>query len=138
MFNPNIILKNATQQMQLDAILSLIARILMSYLFIVSGVGKYTNYAEIVAYMEASGVSGSLLPLTILLEVTGGLALLLGFQTRLFAIVMAICSLVTAVIFHNSAADMNNFMKNMVMAGGFIFLLLHGAGKFSLDQWIEK
>ena len=81
---------------------------------------------------------GVMLPLTILVEFGGGLALLFGFQARFAALGLAVFSLVPALIFHHSAEDAINFMKNMAMTGGLLFLMLHRAGKFSLDHNIEK
>ncbi|OTG63860.1 DoxX family protein [Acinetobacter silvestris] len=138
MLNLNIVVKNIFNQPTVDAVLSLIARILMAYIFVVSGWGKITAYTATVSYMEAKGVSGALLPLTILVEFGGGLALLFGLQARFAALGLAIFSLIAAVIFHDSAEDAISFMKNMAMTGGLFFLMLHGAGKFSLDHVIEK
>lgn len=86
------------------------------------------------------GVPGALLPLTILVELGGGLALLFGFQARFAAFGLGIFSIITAFIFHEGAdsAQAINFMKNFAMAGGLFFLMLHGAGKFSIDTAIEK
>lgn len=138
MFNPNVVVKNAVQHHQVDAILSLIARVLMAYIFIVAGWGKLTAYQATVGYMESMGVPAFMLPLTILVELGGGLALLLGFQARFAALGLAGFSLITALIFHSGADDAINLMKNFAMAGGLIFLVLHGAGKISIDHLIEK
>lgn len=138
MFNPNVVVKNAVQRPQVDAILSLIARMLMAYIFIVAGWGKLTAYQATVGYMESMGVPAVMLPLTILMELGGGLALLLGFQARFAALGLAGFSLITALIFHSGADDAINLMKNFAMAGGLIFLVLQGAGKISIDYLIEK
>lgn len=138
MFNPNVIVKNIVNQPNTDASLALIARVLMAYIFLVAGWGKITGYAATVGYMESMGVPGALLPLTILVEFGGGLALLFGFQARFAAFGLGVFSLITAFIFHEGAQDSINFMKNFAMAGGLFFLMLHGAGKFSLDHAIEK
>lgn len=138
MFNPNVVLKKSIQSNSVQAVLSLLARVLMAYIFIVAGWGKVTDYASTVGYMEAMGVSGQLLPLTIFAELGGGLAILLGFQTRLAALGLAVFSLLTALLFHGAAADAVNFMKNLAMMGGFLLLLQHGAGKISLDHLLEK
>jgi putative oxidoreductase len=122
----------------LDSTVSLIARVLMAYIFLVAGWGKITAYTATVGYMEAMGVPGALLPLTILVEFGGGLALLFGFQARFAALGLGVFSIITAFIFHGGAEDAINFMKNFAMAGGLFFLMLHGAGKFSLDALIEK
>ena len=138
MFNPNVVVKNIVTQPAFDSTVSLIGRVLLAYIFLVAGWGKLTAYSATVGYMEAMGVPGSLLPLTILVEFGGGLALLFGFQARFAALGLGIFSLITAFIFHGGADDAINFMKNFAMAGGLFFLMLHGAGKFSIDTAIEK
>lgn len=138
MFNPNVIVKNIVNQPNTDATIALIARVLMAYIFLVAGWGKITGYAATVGYMESMGVPGALLPLTILVEFGGGLALLFGFQARFAAFGLGVFSIITAFIFHEGTQDSINFMKNFAMAGGLFFLMLHGAGKFSIDHAIEK
>ena len=138
MFNPNVVVKNIVQQANTDATVALIARALLAYIFIVAGWGKLTAYSATVGYMESMGVPGAMLPLTILVELGGGLALLLGFQARFAAFGLGVFSLITAFLFHGGAEDGINFMKNFAMAGGLFFLMLHGAGKFSVDHVIEK
>jgi putative oxidoreductase len=113
------------------------ARLLLAQIFLLAGVSKITGYADTQGYMEAMGIPGALLPLVILLEVGGGLAIILGWQTRLVAIALALFSLAAAAIFHNELADqiqMIMFMKNIAIAGGFILLAVHGAGGYSLDN----
>lgn len=138
MFNPNVVVKNIVNQPNTDAVLALIARVLMAYIFLVAGWGKISAYSATVGYMESMGVPGALLPLTILVEFGGGLALLFGFQARFAAFGLGLFSVMTAFIFHDGAQDSINFMKNFAMAGGLFFLMLHGAGKISLDHLIEK
>ncbi|MBV7309507.1 MULTISPECIES: DoxX family protein [Acinetobacter] len=138
MFNPNVVVKNIVNQPNTDAVLALIARVLMAYIFLVAGWGKISAYSATVGYMESMGVPGALLPLTILVEFGGGLALLFGFQARFAAFGLGLFSVITAFIFHDGAQDSINFMKNFAMAGGLFFLMLHGAGKMSLDHLIEK
>ncbi|EDP0844439.1 DoxX family protein [Salmonella enterica subsp. enterica serovar Reading] len=119
----------------------LIARILMPVLFITAGWGKISGYAGTQQYMEAMGVPGFLLPLTILLEFGGGLAILLGFLTRTTALFTAGFTLLTALIFHSNFAEGVNslmFMKNLTIAGGFLLLALTGPGAFSLDRLLNK
>lgn len=138
MLNPNVVVKNIFTQPQLSSVVNLIARVLMAYIFVIAGWGKITGYNATLGYMEAMGVPGALLPLTILVELGGGLALIFGFQARFAALGLAVFSLITAFIFHGAAEDAINFMKNFAMAGGLLFLVLHGSGKFSLDHLIEK
>ncbi len=77
-----------------------------------------------------------LLPAVILLELGGGLAVLLGWQTRISAFLLAGFCLLSALIFHANFGDQMQsilFLKNMAMAGGFLFLVAGGAGAWSLD-----
>ena len=115
---------------------ALLGRFLLVAIFIFSGIGKITGYAATQGYMESMGVPGFILPLVILLEVFGGLAILVGFKTRLVAFLMAGFSIVSALIFHADFGDQNqmmNFMKNLAMAGGFLMIVAHGAGAYSID-----
>lgn len=127
---------------KLDDSLILIARILMPILFIVAGYGKLGDaYAGTQAYMSSMGVPGFLLPLTILLELGGGIAILLGFFTRTVAIFTAGFTLLTALLFHTDFSVAPNslmFMKNMTIAGGFLLLAVMDPGKFSLDYLLTK
>ncbi|MDE8557512.1 DoxX family protein [Pantoea vagans] len=119
----------------------LVARILMPILFITAGWGKITGYAGTQQYMEAMGVSGFMLPLVILLEFGGGLAILFGFLTRFTALFTAGFTILTAFLFHSNFAEGVNqlmFMKNLSIAGGFLVLGLVGPGAYSLDRLISK
>ena len=119
----------------------LVARILMPILFIVAGWGKITGYAGTQQYMESMGVRGFFLPLTILLEFGGGLAILFGFLTRTTALFTAGFTLLTAFIFHNNFAEGANsimFMKNLTIAGGYLLLGITGPGAFSIDRVLNK
>lgn len=110
----------------------LVARILMPILFIVSGFGKITGYAGTQQYMEAMGVPGFILPLVILLEFGGGLAILFGFLTRTTALITAVFTLLTAFLFHSNFAEGVNsimFMKNFSIAGGYLLLALMGLAR---------
>ena len=116
---------------------TLIGRILLGHIFVLAGFSKLgAGYAATQGWMEAMGVPGMLLPAVILLEIAGGAALILGFQTRLTAAALAGFSIIAALIFHNNFADqiqMIMFMKNFAMAGGLLFIVAFGAGAWSLD-----
>jgi len=118
----------------------LLGRILIAGLFVVAGIGKIANYAGTQGYMQSAGVSGSLLPLVILIEVGGGLAIILGLHTRLVAVLMAGFSIITALLFHTGHDQVSQVMllKNFGLAGGFLFLVGNGAGKISLDALRNK
>jgi len=121
---------------------TLIGRILLAHIFILAGLSKLgAGYAGTQGYMEAMGVPGMLLPLVILLELGGGLALVIGHKTRLLAWALAAFSIVAAVIFHNNLSDqmqMILFMKNLAIAGGLLILAEHGAGFYSLDRIFRR
>ena len=138
MLNPNVVIKNIVKTPFVDTSLTLLARMSLVYIFIVAGWCKLSAYTDTVAYMQSMGVPGALLPLTILVELGGGLALLLGFQTRLAALGLAIFSIMTGLIFHSGAEDSISLMKNLAMSGGLFALMLHGAGRLSVDHAIEK
>jgi putative oxidoreductase len=119
----------------MHAIVSLIARILLSAIFVTAGFSKISGYAGTEAYMQAHGLPGALLPVVIALEVLGGLAVLLGVWSRCAGLALALFSLAAAAIFHNDFADqaqMTNFMKNVCMAGGFLLLFANGSGRYAL------
>lgn len=121
----------------MDKYANLAGRVLLAHIFLLAGLNKITGYSGTQAYMEAMGVPGMLLPLVILLEVGGALALIVGWQTRWAAYALALFSIVSALIFHSNLSDqiqMILFMKNWAMAGGLLVLAANGAGAFSLDQ----
>lgn len=114
----------------------LAGRILLAALFLLSGLGKIGAYAATAGYMASVGVPGALLPVVIAVEVIGGLALILGWQTRIVAFLLAGFTLLSALIFHTHFADqvqMIMFWKNVSITGGLLLLVVHGAGAFSLD-----
>jgi putative oxidoreductase len=120
----------------MDTALNIAARILMSQIFIISGFGKLTGYAATAQYMAHAGVPAAVLPLVILVELGGGLALLVGFKARWAALALAGFSLGAALLFHLHPGDqmqMINFMKNLAMAGGLLLFVRHGPGAPSVD-----
>jgi putative oxidoreductase len=120
----------------LNSATQLTGRVLMSFIFIMAGISKIGAYAGTQGYMESVGVPGILLPAVILLEVAGGLAILLGWQTRIAALLLAGFSIVSALIFHANFADqiqMILFMKNIAMAGGLLFLVAGATHNWSID-----
>jgi len=119
-----------------SGLLIIIARISASAIFITAGFSKLgAGYAGTQGYMASVGVPGELLPLVIALELGGGLALLLGFQTRLVALLLAGFCIISGFIFHSGADQMQQimFMKNVAMAGGLLAFTIFGAGRLSLD-----
>ncbi|MBV8062009.1 MAG: DoxX family protein [Nevskia sp.] len=118
----------------------LVGRVLIALLFVLSGWSKIAGYAGTQAYMQSAHVPGGLLPLVILVELGGGLAIVLGLYTRYVAAVLAGFAIVTGFLFHGGADQVSQimFMKNVAIAGGFLFLVANGAGKLSLDAKLSK
>ena len=116
-------------------------RLLLAMMFLMSGLSKIGNYAGTQGYMEAMGVPGALLPLAIALEALGGLAIILGWQTKIVSVALAGFCVVSAVIFHNdfsNQSEMISFMKNVTIAGGFLLLVAHGPGAYALDNRVKS
>ncbi|MFO1392532.1 MAG: DoxX family protein [Steroidobacteraceae bacterium] len=118
----------------------LAGRIMISAIFLVTGLGKVAGYAATQGYMTAMGVPGMLLPLVIAVEVGGSIAIILGWHTRLIAFLLAGFSVLAALIFHHALGDQVQFlmfMKNIAIAGGFLLLVARGPGEWSLDARAE-
>ena len=118
-------------------ILDLCARILISALFFVNGIFKIINYDGAINWMEGYGVPGVLLIPAILLEILGPILIILGYKTKITAAILSLFCLITAIIFHNDFSDqmqLTSFLKNIALAGGFLFLAINGTKKFSLDN----
>jgi putative oxidoreductase len=122
----------------LNSTVSLVGRILLSAIFILSGVSKIGAPAMMIGYIGSVGLPfpALALGLAIAIEILGGAALIAGYRTRTTAAVLAIFSILTALIFHSALADQNQFIhffKNIAMAGGLLQIVAFGAGRFSLD-----
>ncbi|MDX1736954.1 MAG: DoxX family protein [Alphaproteobacteria bacterium] len=114
-----------------------VGRFFLALMFVMSGFNKIGGYEGTQGYMEAMGVPGALLPLVILLELVGGIALIVGFKTRYVAIAFAGFCFISAILFHANFEDqmqMIMFMKNLSLAGAFLILFALGAGPLSLDN----
>ncbi len=116
--------------------IDLVARLLLALIFIGAGWSKIGGYEGTQGYMEAMGVPGALLPLVILAELGGGIALLIGLLTRVAGLGLAVFSVASAILFHadfSNPAEQISFMKNLAIAGGLLLVVAHGAGRFSVD-----
>ena len=121
-----------------------VARALLALIFIMAGLQKITGYEGTQGYMEFMGVSGSLLPLVIAVEVLGGLALLLGFQARIAAILLAGFTVIAGAMFHlipsfgmegmAAQGEVIHFMKNLSITGGLLLIVAFGSGPWSVDN----
>ena len=123
--------------------LNLFGRILIVALFLPAGLSKLTGFEGTLGYFSSLGIPAPTLALvaTIVIEIVGGIALLVGYQTRLIAIVMALFTLAAAVpghAFWAAPADAAFiaqllFFKNIAVMGGLLVLASAGAGSFSFD-----
>jgi len=114
----------------------LAGRILLSLIFILSALGKISDVGGTMGYMESAGVPGLLIYPTILVELLGGIALILGYQTTLVSIILAAFTLAAGVVFHHQLGDQMQlimFLKNLAITGGFLSLFVSGPGQWSLD-----
>jgi putative oxidoreductase len=136
--------KNGAESMNFTRYFPFVGRLLIGLPFMASGLSKVANYAGTIALIESSK-----LPLppplayagAISVEVGCGLLIILGYQTRIVAIVFALFCLTTAVFFHTNFADPNqtfHFIKNLIMAGGLLQIVANGAGAISVDNRIFK
>jgi len=113
-------------------------RILIAAIFLLSGFSKAADPASALGYINSVGLPLPNLALAgaIAIELIGGLALVLGYRTRLVATALALFSLLTAFTFHADLADQNQFIhffKNIAMAGGLLQVVAFGGGSLSLD-----
>ena len=121
----------------MNNILNLIGRILISSVFLISGFNKINQYEGTIEWMEIFGVPGVLIIPAILLEIIGSLMIIIGYKTRVIATLFSIFCITLAIIFHNDFSDqmqLVSFLKNLALAGGFLFLVVNGPGKISLDK----
>ncbi len=130
---------------QLQKIAAPAGRILLAFMFILSGFGKITGYAGTAAYMASKGMPmiGILLPLTILTELGGGILLAIGFKARWVALALAGFSILAGLVFHDfwnvtdAAQHMSqqiNFLKNLSIAGGMLMVFSLGGGSYAVDK----
>jgi putative oxidoreductase len=112
-------------------------RLMLALIFVLAGYSKIGAYDRNLAFMASVGVPGFLLPAVIALELLGGLALVIGFQTRLVALLLAIFCVSSALLFHADLDDQMQFImffKNIALAGGFLLLTVQPLGQWTLDR----
>lgn len=131
-----------------EAYAALGGRILLSIIFLLSGVMKLMNWQATEMQMAAHGMPAIplLLALATLIEIAGGLALLLGFQTRVAALIVFLYLIPTTLIFHNfwnyqgaaQQGQLINFLKNLAIMGGLLEYSAFGAGALSMDAGLSR
>ena len=122
-------------------IVELIGRIFLSALFLIEGVGKLFTQEQVITYMEDYGVPGILFIPAVVLEILFPLLLIVGYKTRLAALVMSLFTLTVAIIFHtdfSNGMQLVFFLKDLAIAGGFMIIIAYGSNKFSLDHFLKS
>jgi putative oxidoreductase len=119
--------------------LPLIGRILLATLFIVGGLGKLATPGPTQGYIAAVGLPLPLLAyiVALIVELGGGVLLLVGYRTKVVAAALAAWCVVTALVFHHALGDQNqliNFLKNLAMTGGLLQVVAFGPGRIALDN----
>ncbi len=118
-------------------IIEVLGRIFLSTIFLLEGINKIFNYEGTIEFMESFNVPEFLAIPTIILEILFPLLLIIGYQTKISALVLAIFTLATALIFHTDFTNqmqLISFLKNFAIAGGFLIIFVNGAGKYSIDH----
>ncbi|WP_157016944.1 DoxX family protein [Mesorhizobium xinjiangense] len=115
-----------------------LGRILLSVMFILAGFSKLTAIGGTAGYFTSLGLPMPTVTTIVvgLIELLGGLAVLVGFQTRIAAVLLALLCVGSALVAHTDFADqgqMINFQKNLAIAGGFLVLAVFGPGALSID-----
>lgn len=133
---------------QLTNPLALIGRLLMAAIFIMAGLSKVTGFSGTAGYIASVGlpIPEALTAATIVLEVVGGVALVIGYRLRLFAVLLAGFTLLAGLFFHNfwaMPAEVQHiqqimFMKNLSIAGGLLIIAALGGGSLSLDAKLKQ
>ena len=118
----------------------LAARLLLSFIFVHEGWSLITSFGSAAAYVQKFGLSATLLPAVILLQLGGGLLVAVGLGTRLAAVALAAFCTFAALFFHRQFADGNqllHFQKDLAIAGGFLALAAAGPGNWSVSKYLN-
>jgi putative oxidoreductase len=118
--------------------LPLLGRLLLAAIFLLSGVNKLFAPGPTQAYIAAAGLPLPLVAyiVALVVEIGGGVLLVVGYRTREVALALALFTVVAALGFHNNFAEQNqmiHFLKNLAIAGGLLQIVAFGAGSISLD-----
>ena len=122
-------------------IVELVGRIFLSALFLIEGVGKLFTQEQVIMYMEDYSVPSMLFIPAVVVEILFPLLLIVGYKTRLSAIVLSSFTILLAVIFHTdfyNPMQLTAFLKNFAIAGGFLIIFVYGPDKYSIDYMIKS
>ena len=122
-------------------IIEFFARIFLSLLFLIEGIRKISVQDNVIMYMEDYGVPGILFIPSIILEILFPLLIIVGYKTKLAALVMTLFTFTVAIIFHTDFHEdmqMVFFLKDLAIAGGFMMIFVYGANKISIDNFLKS
>jgi putative oxidoreductase len=132
---------------KLETVWLLAGRFLLGLYFIIPGIRKITSFDGMTAYMQAHDVPmiSILLPLTIIIQLSAGAAIIVGYKGKIAAVLLAGLTLLISIYMHNFwameenvAHEMQNFIKNMAIMAGLLFVAAQGTGKFSMDKRVKQ
>ena len=122
-------------------ILDLVGRIFISLVFLLSGINKIVNYEGSIGWMESFGMPGIFLIPAIILEIGASILIIIGYKVKIAAALLSVFCIATALIFHTDFSNQMqfvSFMKNIALAGGFLFLVINDTKEFSLERKLSK
>ena len=122
-------------------IIEIFGRIFLSAIFLIAGVNKIFNYEGTTSYMESFGIPGFLYIPVIIVEILFPLLIIIGYQTKISAFILAIFCISLAIIFHTDFSNqmqLMSFLKNFAIAGGFIIIFVNGPGRWSIDYRLKS
>lgn len=116
-------------------LLLLTGRVLLALIYFIGGLSWLTGDLPI-GYAESKGVPAIGVWIALAIKLLGGLAVIIGFQTRIAAVLIIVFTIATAFIFHPFwvEGEWNTFWKEVSMIGGFIVLIAAGPGSLSVDE----
>ena len=118
-------------------ILDLVGRVFISLVFLLSGINKIGNYEGSIGWMESFGMPGIFLIPAIILEIVAPILIIIGYKVKIAAALLSVFCIATAIIFHTDFSNQMqfvSFMKNIALAGGFLFLVINETKEFSLKE----
>lgn len=131
-----------------DRFMPLLGRILISVIFLLSGIVKVMNFSGMVAFMASKGmpIPNVMIAGALVVEILGALCLITGFQTRIASLIMFLYLIPTTLMFHNfwtmqgamRTDNQVNFLKNLAIMGGLLMVASYGPGRLSVDASRKK
>ena len=118
-------------------VIDLLGRIFISVLFFLNGIFKIKNYDGTIEWMETYDLPGIMIIPAIIIEIVAPILIVIGYKTKIASAFLFLFCVSTAFIFHNDFSDqiqLTAFLKNIALAGGFMFLIANGAKGYCLDK----